>query len=230
MKDVPGTMLVIGAGAVGVEFASVYLRFGSKITLVEMMDRVTPIEDPDVSETLEASFKKQGMEVLTSTTVDFALGAKARRRTSRSKGKDGKEEKRTFDRVLVAVGRKPNTDKIGLDSIGVKVTKETVDVDAHFRTNVPGVWAIGDIIQGPWLAHAASHEGVQVMHDIAGKPARRADELRQGARTPRTAFPKSRALASPRRKLARRGTTSRRPSSPSWRSERLSSSARPRAS
>ena len=169
MEDIPASLLVIGCGAVGVEFGSVYARFGSKVTLVEMLDRVVPIEDAEISAELEKSLKKQGIEVRTSTTVT-SLQVKGKKVNVTLKGKDGVEEKRTFDRVLVAVGRKPNTTDIGLESVGVKTSKETVDVDNHFRTSVPGIYAIGDIIQGPWLAHAASHEGIQVMHEIAGKP------------------------------------------------------------
>lgn len=169
MTDLPGNMLVIGAGAVGVEFASVYARFGVKVTLVEMVERLVPIEDEEVSKELERSFTKQGIECRTSTTVT-ALAVKEGKAEVTLKAKDGKEEKRVYDRVLVAVGRKPNTDGIGLEKSGVRVTKETVDVDESFRTSVPNVFAIGDIIKGPWLAHAASHEGIQVMHEIAEKP------------------------------------------------------------
>ena len=169
MQDVPGTMLVIGAGAVGVEFASVYARFGTKVTIVEMLDRVVPVEDAEVSAELEKSFRKQGIECLTSTTVT-SLKVEGKKAKVTLKGKDGKESGQAYDRVLVAVGRKPNTDDLGLEEFVVKKTRETVDVDGNFRTSVPNIFAIGDIIQGPWLAHAASHEGIQVMHEIAGKP------------------------------------------------------------
>jgi dihydrolipoamide dehydrogenase len=184
MDDIPETMLVIGAGAVGVEFASVYSRFGTKITIVEMLDRVVPVEDEEVSKELARAFKKQKMECHTSTTVT-SLKVKGNKAEVTLKGKDGKEESRTFDRVLVAVGRKPNTDGIGLEENGIKRTKETVDVDAHFRTSVPNVYAIGDIIQGPWLAHAASHEGIQVMHEIAGKTP---EELMRFDRVPNATY------------------------------------------
>ena len=169
MQDVPGTMLVIGAGAVGVEFASVYARFGTQVTVVEMLDRLVPIEDAEISAELEKSFKKQGIGCLTATTVT-SLKVEGKKAKVTLRAKDGKESSHTYDRVLVAVGRKPNTDDLGLEEFGVKKTRETVDVDGAFRTSVPNVFAIGDIIQGPWLAHAASHEGIQVMHEIAGKP------------------------------------------------------------
>jgi dihydrolipoamide dehydrogenase len=166
---VPASLLVVGAGAVGVEFASIFLRFGSRVTLVEMLDRLVPIEDEDVSRELERAFKKQGMDCRPGTVVT-ALAVKDGRAEAKLKGKDGKESTETFDRVLVAVGRKPNTAGNGFAEHGVKLTKETVDVDDRFRTSVPGIYAIGDIIKGPWLAHAASHEGLHVMHEIAGRP------------------------------------------------------------
>lgn len=184
MEDIPETMLVIGAGAVGVEFGSVYARFGTKVTIVEMLDRVVPVEDADVSKDLARAFKKQKIECLTSTTVT-ALAVKNGKAEVTLKDKTGKEDKRTFARVLVAVGRKPNTAGIGLEENGVKVTKETVDVDAHFRTSVPNIYAIGDIIKGPWLAHAASHEGIQVMQEIAGKPP---EELMRFDRVPNATY------------------------------------------
>jgi dihydrolipoamide dehydrogenase len=113
------------------------------------------------------------------------LAVKGKKAEVTLKAKDGKEEARTFDRVLVAVGRKPNTDGIGLEDNGIRKTKETVDVDAHFRTSVPSIFAIGDIIQGPWLAHAASHEGIQVMQEIAGKTP---EELMRFDRVPNATY------------------------------------------
>jgi len=169
LAEIPATMLVIGAGAVGVEFASIFLRFGTKVTLVEMLDRLVPIEDAEVSRELERLFKKQGMDCRPGTSVT-GLEVKNGKAEVTLKDKEGKESKATFDKVLVAVGRKPNTAGNGFPEVGVKMTKETVDVDAHFKTSVPNIFAIGDIIKGPMLAHAASHEGLHVMHEIAGKP------------------------------------------------------------
>ena len=169
LAEVPATMLVIGAGAVGVEFASIFLRFGTKVTLVEMLDRLVPIEDAEVSRELERLFKKQGMDCRPGTSVT-QLEVKNGKAEVVLKDKEGKETRATYDKVLVAVGRQPNTQGNGFAENGVKMTKETVDVDAHFKTSVPNIFAIGDIIKGPWLAHAASHEGIHVMHEIAGKP------------------------------------------------------------
>ena len=169
MPEIPGTLLVIGAGAVGTEFASIFLRFGTKVTLVEMLDRLLPIEDAEISRELERLLKKQGMDCRPGTSVTH-LEVKNGKAEVTLKDKEGKESRATFDKVLVAVGRKPNTSGNGFAENGVKMTKETVDVDGHFRTSVPHIYAIGDIIKAPMLAHAASHEGLHVMHEIAGKP------------------------------------------------------------
>ncbi len=169
LAEVPASLLVIGAGAVGVEFASIFLRFGSQVTLVEMLDRLVPVEDEEISKELERLFKKQGMDCRPGTTV-AALNVKEGKATVTLKGKDGKETTETYDKVLVAVGRKPNTEGVGYAENGVKLTQGTVDVDDRFRTSVPGIYAIGDIIKGPWLAHAASHEGLHAVQEIAGKP------------------------------------------------------------
>jgi dihydrolipoamide dehydrogenase len=169
LPAVPKTLLVIGAGAVGSEFASVYLRYGTDVTLVEMMPTLVPIEDEEVGKALAEAFVKQGMKVRTETTVT-KLEVKGAQAEVTLKGKDGKEEKGTYEKVLVAVGRKPNTEGIGLETVGVKVDKGYVVHDpATFETNVKGIYAIGDIIKAPWLAHAASHEGIHVVTHLAGK-------------------------------------------------------------
>jgi len=169
LPTVPRTLLVIGAGAVGSEFASIFLRYGSKVTLVEMMPTLVPVEDEEIGKALGEAFVKQGMTVRTETTVS-SLKVTGDKAEVVMKGKDGKEEKGTFDRVLVAVGRKPMTEGIGLENVGVKTDKGYVVHDPNtFQTNVPGIYAIGDIIKAPWLAHAASHEGIHVVTHLAGK-------------------------------------------------------------
>jgi len=169
LPAVPKSLLVIGAGAVGCEFASVYLRYGAEVTLVEMMPTLVPIEDEEIGKALAESFVKQGMKVRTETTVT-ALKVVGDQAEVTLKGKDGKEERGTFEKVLVAVGRKPNTEGIGLETVGVKTDKGYVIHDpATFQTNVKGIYAIGDIIKAPWLAHAASHEGIHVVTHLAGK-------------------------------------------------------------
>jgi dihydrolipoamide dehydrogenase len=169
LPTVPKSLLVIGAGAVGSEFASVYLRFGSEVTLVEMMPTLVPIEDEEIGKALAEAFVKAGMKVRTETTVT-SLRVVGDAAEVTMKGKDGKEEKARFERVLVAVGRKPMTEGIGLENVGVKVDKGYVVHDPKtFATNVKGIYAIGDIIRAPWLAHAASHEGIHVVTHLAGK-------------------------------------------------------------
>jgi dihydrolipoamide dehydrogenase len=164
--ELPDRLLVIGSGAIGIEFASFYNDMGSEVTVVEMMDRIVPVEDADVSAFLEKALVKQGMTIMTGAGVDkidvTAGGVKAA-----IKGKDGKVVTRDFSHVIVAVGIVPNTESIGLEALGVKAERGIIAIDDYGRTNVPGLWAIGDVTSGPWLAHKASHEGVIAAESIA---------------------------------------------------------------
>jgi len=164
--ELPSKLLVIGSGAIGIEFASFYNDMGSEVTVVEMMDRIVPVEDADVSAFLEKALTKQGMTILTGAGVEkldvTASGVKAA-----IKGKDGKVTTSDFSHVIVAVGIVPNTEAIGLEALGVKAERGIIAIDDYGRTNVPGVWAIGDVTPGPWLAHKASHEGVIAAESIA---------------------------------------------------------------
>ncbi len=165
-KELPSKLLVIGSGAIGIEFASFYNDMGSEVTVVEMMDRIVPVEDADVSAFLEKALKKQGMTVLTGAGVEkidvSATGIKAA-----IKGKDGKVVTSDFSHVIVAVGIAPNSENIGLEALGIKAERGIIAIDGMGRTNVPGIWAIGDVTPGPWLAHKASHEGVIAAEAIA---------------------------------------------------------------
>ncbi len=165
-KDLPSKLLVIGSGAIGVEFASFYNDMGSEVTVVEMLDRVVPVEDADVSAFLEKALRKQGMTILTGTGVDSIevgkTGVKAR-----IKAKDGTITEGEFSHVIVAVGIAPNTESIGIEALGIKAERGIIAIDDYGRTNVKGVWAIGDVTPGPWLAHKASHEGVIAAESIA---------------------------------------------------------------
>ncbi|HQV02726.1 MULTISPECIES: dihydrolipoyl dehydrogenase [unclassified Novosphingobium] len=165
-KEMPSKLLVIGSGAIGIEFASFYNDMGAEVTVVEMMDRIVPVEDADVSAFLEKALKKQGMTILTGAGVEkidvTASGIKAA-----IKGKDGKLATSDFSHVIVAVGIVPNTENIGLETLGIKAERGIIAIDDYGRTNVPGVWAIGDVTPGPWLAHKASHEGVIAAESIA---------------------------------------------------------------
>jgi dihydrolipoamide dehydrogenase len=166
-SELPRKLLVIGSGAIGIEFASFYNDLGSEVTVVEMMDRIVPVEDAEVSAFLEKSLKKQGMTIHTSTNVESIVaddkGVKAV-----LKGKDGKPVEGEYSHVIVAIGIVPNVENIGLEELGIEPDKRFhIKADPYGRTSVPGVWAIGDCIDGPWLAHKASHEGVTAAEAIA---------------------------------------------------------------
>ncbi len=164
--EMPTKLLVIGSGAIGIEFASFYNDMGANVTVVEMMDRIVPVEDAEVSAFLEKSLKKQGMTIMTSAGVD-SLKVTANGVAATIKDKDGKSVTDDFSHCIVAVGIVPNSEGIGIDTLGIKMTKGHIDTDPMCRTNVPGIWAIGDITAPPWLAHKASHEGVIAAEAIA---------------------------------------------------------------
>jgi dihydrolipoamide dehydrogenase len=166
--EMPKKLLVIGSGAIGIEFASFYNDMGAEVTVVEMMDRIVPVEDADVSIFLEKSLKKQGMTIMTGAGVQ-SLKATSTGVSAEIKDKDGKIIKGDYSHCIVAIGILPNTENIGLESLGVKSTKGHIDTDGLCRTNVPGLWAIGDVTAPPWLAHKASHEGVIAAEAIAGQ-------------------------------------------------------------
>jgi len=164
--EMPSELLVIGSGAIGIEFASFYNDMGAKVTVVEMLDRVVPVEDAEVSDFLAKSLAKQGMTLLTSAGVE-SLKADAKGVAAKIKTKDGKVEEKRFSHCIVAVGIAPNTENIGIETLGIKTTKGHIDTDAMCRTNVPGISAIGDVTAPPWLAHKASHEGIIAVEAIA---------------------------------------------------------------
>jgi len=167
-SEMPSKLLVIGSGAIGIEFASFYKDMGADVTVVEMLDRLVPVEDADVSAHLEKALKKQGMTILTKAGVDkLEVGANGVK--AEIKDKDGKVTKGEFSHVIVAIGIVPNTEEIGLEALGVKTERGHIVTDAMCRTNVEGLWAIGDVTAPPWLAHKASHEGVIAAEAIAGK-------------------------------------------------------------
>ncbi|WP_309622849.1 dihydrolipoyl dehydrogenase [Novosphingobium sp.] len=164
--ELPGKLLVIGSGAIGIEFASFYNDMGSEVTVVEMMDRIVPVEDADVSAFLERALAKQGMTILTGAGVE-ALAVTSKGVKAKLKGKDGATTEQDFSHVIVAVGIVPNTENIGLEAVGIKSERGIIAIDGMGRTNVAGIWAIGDVTPGPWLAHKASHEGVIAAEAIA---------------------------------------------------------------
>jgi dihydrolipoamide dehydrogenase len=165
--EMPKKLLVIGSGAIGIEFASFYNDMGAEVTVVEMLDRIVPVEDADVSAFLEKALKKQGMTIMTGAGVE-ELKATATGVSAKIKGKDGKVVASDFTHCIVAIGIVPNTENIGLEALGVTMDRGFLKTDPMCRTNVPGLWAIGDITAPPWLAHKASHEGVIAAEAIAG--------------------------------------------------------------
>jgi dihydrolipoamide dehydrogenase len=167
LTEVPKSLVVIGSGAVGVEFASMYARFGSKATVVEILPRIVPLEDEEVSRELAASFKRQGIAVYVDTRVErVTVGEAGTEVLARSTG--GKTETFRAEKVLLAVGRKPLSEGIGLEALGVATDRGYIRVDPWMQTNVPNVYAIGDVVPTPWLAHVASAEGVVAVERMAG--------------------------------------------------------------
>ncbi len=165
--EMPSKLLVIGSGAIGVEFASFYNDMGAKVTVVEMLDRIMPVEDADISDFMQKALTKQGMDIRPSTGVQ-KLTSTAKGVTAEIKAKDGAVTTEDFSHVIVAVGIVPNTEEIGLEGLGIKTDRGHIVTDEFCRTNVPGVYAIGDVTGAPWLAHKASHEGVIAAEHIGG--------------------------------------------------------------
>ena len=163
----PTRLLVVGSGAIGIEFASFYNDIGVDVTVIEMMDRVVPVEDADVSAFLEKQLKKQGIKILTSAKLEDIIASDSGVAV-KIKDKDGKVSDETFSHVIAAIGIVPNIENIGLEDVGVEPDERfNIKVDPYGRTNVKGIWAIGDVTPGPWLAHKASHEGVTAAEAIA---------------------------------------------------------------
>jgi len=165
---IPKDMIVVGGGYIGLEMASVYNRIGTKVTVIEMMDAIVPLMDPDISKQLKKSLKKQGIKFKTSTKVTGCKKSKNSIMLNLEKNK--KKDKQTSEQVLVAVGRTPNRGGVNLEALGIKTNKRNfVVVDEKMETSQEGIYAIGDLVPGPMLAHKASEEGVVVAERIAGK-------------------------------------------------------------
>ena len=166
-KEFPKSLLVVGSGAIGIEFASFYRTLGAEVTVVEVLDRVLPVEDAEISAFAAKAFQRQGMVIKTATSVE-KLQKGANNVTATLKAKDGKTETLAVDRVILAVGIVGNVENIGLEQAGIKVEKTHVVVNEWCETGVSGIYAIGDLVGPPWLAHKAMHEGVIVAERIAG--------------------------------------------------------------
>ncbi|MBF0356685.1 MAG: dihydrolipoyl dehydrogenase [Alphaproteobacteria bacterium] len=165
-KAFPKSLLVVGSGAIGIEFASFYSGLGCKVTVVEMLDRILPVEDEEISAMARKSFERQGMTILTSASVKGLRKEAGQVCVTVEAG--GKSSEITAERVLVAVGVSPNIENLGLEGTGIKIERGHIVTDAMMRTGEPGVYAIGDVTAPPWLAHKASHEGVICVEAIAG--------------------------------------------------------------
>lgn len=168
LDSVPKSLLVVGAGAVGIEFASIFSRFGTDVTVVEMLPRILPVEDQEVSDELRKLLAKRRIKIITDARFENLTVQDGKVQATVSVA-GGPAQTITTDKALIAVGRKPVTEGIGLERLGVATTKGFITVDEHMETSVPGVFAIGDIVPTQQLAHVASHEGILAMRHIAGE-------------------------------------------------------------
>jgi dihydrolipoamide dehydrogenase len=176
LAEIPKSLVILGSGAVGVEFASIFRRFGSEVTIIELLPRLVPVEDEAVSAELEKSFKKQGIQPLTNTRVGKAVATAAGVEIE-AQGSDGKPRKLSADILLVATGRGPVTAGLGAETLGLAMEKGYITVDSLYRTSVANISAIGDVIAiedrvHPQLAHVSSAEGILVAERLAGKDVR----------------------------------------------------------
>ena len=169
LPEIPKSLVVVGAGAVGVEFASIYNSFGAEVTLLEMLPRVVPLEDEEISAELDKTFRKKGIKVFTEAKVE-SVKKDAKGATVAFQDKAGKTQPLSAEKVLIAVGRKPNTENIGLEKSKAKLERGFVHVGPYMETAEPKLYAIGDIVAGfPQLAHAASMEGILAVGKMAGR-------------------------------------------------------------
>jgi len=167
LEELPESMAIIGAGAIGVEFAYFYNELGTKITLIEMLDSILPIEDKEITSILLSSFKKNKIDIYTSTMVDSVKNTSKGVEVAFSK--DGKQSKIETNKALIAIGIQGNIEELGLEDVGIKTEKSFIHVNEWYETNIKGIYAIGDIIGPPLLAHVASREGIICIEKIADK-------------------------------------------------------------
>lgn len=170
-EKMPKSIIVIGSGAIGVEFASFYNALGAKVTIVEMVDRIMPVEDKEISGLAEKSFKAQGIDILTTSSVEKVNITDNQVTASVKNLKNNKTQELSAEKVISAVGIIGNTESLGLEKAHVKVDRGHIVTNAYCETNTPNIYAIGDVTSGPWLAHKASHEAITVIDKIAGKKA-----------------------------------------------------------
>ena len=167
LDELPKELIVVGAGAIGIEFAYFYSVLGTKVTVIEMLDNILPIEDVEVSQTLEKSFKKRGIDIYTKTSVEKA--EVKGKKVFVTINKNGEKKELSADKVLSAIGVTGNVEGFGLEELGVELFKNHIKVDKNtYQTNIPNIYAIGDVIGPPWLAHVASAEGIHCIEGLKG--------------------------------------------------------------
>ncbi|NRB01393.1 MAG: dihydrolipoyl dehydrogenase, partial [Rhodobacteraceae bacterium] len=170
LPKVPKTFVVIGGGVIGLELGSVYARLGAEVTVIEFLDQITPGQDKEIAKTFQRTLKKQGMKFVMGAAVQSAKKKGTKAEVTYKLRKDDSEHTITADAVLLATGRRPYTDGLGLAELGVEMTERgQIKTDSHYRTNVTGIYAIGDAIEGPMLAHKAEDEGMACAEGIAGQ-------------------------------------------------------------
>lgn len=167
LTELPGSIAIVGAGAIGVEFAHFYQTFGCQVTLIEMLPRILPLEDEDISRELDRAFKKQKIKVLVETALESI--EKGPNGVTLTMTRKGKKEQVTAERVLVAIGVRPNSDGLGLEALSIATENGWIKVNQYCQTNLPNVYAIGDVIGPPLLAHVASAEGTLAVNHLLGK-------------------------------------------------------------
>ncbi len=172
LEKLPQSILIIGGGVVGLEFAQIFFRMGARISIIEMMPQILPAEDAELASILERALKKEGIEIVTSASVASIASNRQGEKVVSFTTKEGKTEERTVATVLVAVGRGPNTDGLGADKIGLKMERDRIVVNERMETNVPGVYASGDVVGRMMLAHVAMEEGKCAVENIMGMSTR----------------------------------------------------------
>ena len=205
LKEIPKSLVIVGAGAVGVEFASIFRSFGSEVTIIEMLPRLVPVEDEEISKELARVYRKRGINFHTGAKVDKI--EKSKTGVTVTFSVDGKPQKIEAEKILIAVGRKPRTENIGLEKTKIKPDRGFIKTDSWMQTAEPGVYAIGDIVLGtPQLAHVGAMEGIVAVTKIAGKN-RQADQ--SGAHSQRNLLPSRDRQRRPDRSQSRRGRLQR---------------------
>ena len=167
LEKMPSSIIIVGAGAIGVEFAYFFRSLGAEVTIIEMLPHLLPIEDEEISRELEKSFRKQGIKFYLNSKVDKL--DKTKKEVKIEIKRDGKKESLSAEKALMAIGVQGNVENLGLESVGIQTEKDRIKVNKYYQTNIPNIYAIGDVIGAPWLAHVASKEGIHAVEHMTGK-------------------------------------------------------------